>query len=55
LFQFIIKKAASWGIEAQIVAELRWELPQTHKFHKKKSVDIEVDFIRYDLSNVKKH
>uniref|UniRef100_A0A8C4VFR4 Methyltransferase-like protein 5 n=1 Tax=Falco tinnunculus TaxID=100819 RepID=A0A8C4VFR4_FALTI len=27
--------------------ELRYDLPASYKFHKKKSVDIEVDFIRF--------
>ena len=31
----------------QVLAELRYDLPSTYKFHKKASVDIEVDFIRF--------
>jgi len=34
----------------EVLAELRWDIPQLYKFHKKKSVDIEVDFIRVDTS-----
>jgi len=48
---FILQKIEEWGLTAEVVAELRWEIPQSYKFHKKKSVDIEVDFIRVDLSN----
>ena len=35
------------GVDMQVVAEMRWELPNTHRLHKKKSVNIEVDFIRF--------
>ncbi|CAI4230372.1 unnamed protein product [Auanema sp. JU1783] len=45
---YILKTANNWqNIEAECVAELRWELPATYKFHKKKAVDIEVDLIMF--------
>ncbi|KAM8933928.1 rRNA N(6)-adenosine-methyltransferase METTL5 [Pelodytes ibericus] len=44
------KKAADWNVKMEVVAELRYDLPASYKFHKKKSVDIEVDFIRFSLS-----
>lgn len=43
----IIKTAARWGLKAQVLAQLHYDLPNTYKFHKKKSVDIEVDFVRF--------
>ncbi|KAK8736280.1 hypothetical protein OTU49_004910 [Cherax quadricarinatus] len=43
----VTKKAADWGVKVQVLAQLRYNLPSTYKFHKKKSVDIEVDFIRF--------
>ncbi|XP_047497296.1 rRNA N6-adenosine-methyltransferase METTL5-like [Penaeus chinensis] len=43
----ITKKAADWGVKMQVLAQLRYDLPSTYKFHKKKSIDIEVDFIRF--------
>jgi len=43
----ITKKAAEWGVNMKVVAELRYNLPSTYKFHKKDSVDIQVDFIRF--------
>ncbi len=43
----IEKKAAEWGFKMEVVAELKFDLPATYKFHKQKSVDIEVDFIRF--------
>ncbi|KAL5007170.1 hypothetical protein ScPMuIL_015976 [Solemya velum] len=45
--EHIKKKASDWGVELEVVAELRFDLPNTYKFHKKQSVDIEVDFIRF--------
>ncbi|XP_023329741.1 methyltransferase-like protein 5 [Eurytemora carolleeae] len=47
----VLKKAESWGAKPQVVAELRYDLPATYKHHKKSSVDIHVDFIRFAVSN----
>jgi len=41
-----MKKAAEWGMDCEVIAELRYDLQASYKFHKKKSVDIEVDLIR---------
>ncbi|KAJ3050054.1 Methyltransferase-like protein 5 [Rhizophlyctis rosea] len=46
--EFILKKAASWGWRGEVVAELRYDIPASYKFHKKKSVDVEVDFLRFE-------
>ncbi|XP_060113420.1 rRNA N6-adenosine-methyltransferase METTL5 [Heteronotia binoei] len=45
--QHIQKKADDWKVKMEVLAELRYDLPASYKFHKKKSVDIEVDFIRF--------
>nr|XP_033800055.1 methyltransferase-like protein 5 isoform X1 [Geotrypetes seraphini]XP_033800058.1 methyltransferase-like protein 5 isoform X1 [Geotrypetes seraphini]XP_033800059.1 methyltransferase-like protein 5 isoform X1 [Geotrypetes seraphini]XP_033800060.1 methyltransferase-like protein 5 isoform X1 [Geotrypetes seraphini]XP_033800061.1 methyltransferase-like protein 5 isoform X1 [Geotrypetes seraphini]XP_033800062.1 methyltransferase-like protein 5 isoform X1 [Geotrypetes seraphini] len=45
--EHIQKKAEEWKIKMEVIAELRYDLPASFKFHKKKSVDIEVDFIRF--------
>ncbi|XP_075685542.1 rRNA N(6)-adenosine-methyltransferase METTL5 [Rhinoderma darwinii] len=45
----VTKKAAEWKVKVEIVAELRYDLPASYKFHKKNSVDIEVDFIRFSF------
>uniref|UniRef100_A0A2K6S9R1 Methyltransferase like 5 n=1 Tax=Saimiri boliviensis boliviensis TaxID=39432 RepID=A0A2K6S9R1_SAIBB len=47
--EHIQKKAAEWKIKIDIIAELRYDLPASYKFHKKKSVDIEVDLIRFSF------
>lgn len=44
--QYILRKAKDWGVTCQVVAELRYNLDASYKFHKKKSVDIEVDLLR---------
>ncbi|XP_062233556.1 uncharacterized protein LOC133930815 isoform X1 [Phragmites australis] len=35
------------AISAEVLCELRYDLPQTYKFHKKKEVDIAVDLWRF--------
>lgn len=48
----ILSKIESWKIKGSVIAELRYDLPQSYKFHKKKSVDIAVDLYRFsDLRN----
>lgn len=49
--EFVRKKAIEWGVRAEVVAELRYNLDATYKFHKKKSVDIEVDCWRFDMTS----
>jgi len=43
----VLSRALALGAEAQVLAELRYDLPNTYKHHKKSSVDIQVDFIRF--------
>nr|SVE80924.1 EOG090X0BVL [Daphnia magna] len=45
------RKAPSWKVEARVLAELRYDLPATYRFHNKTSVDIEVDFWRFEKKN----
>lgn len=44
--EHIVKTVASWGGRCEVLAEMKFDVPHMHKFHRKKSVDIEVDFIR---------
>lgn len=44
--EFLVKKAASWGFDCQVLAELKFDVPNMYKFHKKKSVDVAVDLLR---------
>lgn len=51
--QHVLARAHSWGVDAKVLAELRFDLPQTYKFHSKTSVDIQVDLIRFSFSKPK--
>eukprot|EP00039_Didymoeca_costata_P030972 m.32494 g.32494 ORF g.32494 m.32494 type:complete len:226 (+) comp8419_c0_seq1:171-848(+) len=44
---FIASRAEKLNVNMEVVAELRYDLPATYKSHKRKSVDIQVDFIRF--------
>lgn len=43
----IKKKAIEWNVKASVIAELKYNLPQTYKFHKRSTVDIAVDLWRF--------
>lgn len=45
--QYIVNKVKEWNVKAEVLAALRFDLPASYKFHKKSSVDIAVDFIRF--------
>ena len=47
--EHVLKKAAEWGVRAEVLAELRYDLPRSYKHHKKDSVDIQVDFVRFSF------
>lgn len=47
----VMNTAKRWGVYSKVIAELRFDLPATYKFHKKDSVDIQVDLIRFVLPN----
>lgn len=51
--EHILKKAADWGVDCEVVAELRFDLTNSYKHHKKQTVDIQVDFIRFSHKKVK--
>ncbi|XP_076439604.1 rRNA N(6)-adenosine-methyltransferase METTL5-like [Babylonia areolata] len=50
----IMKQATEWGVNAEVIAQLRYDLACTMKFHKEKSVDIEVDFYRFTFGGFSK-
>jgi predicted RNA methylase len=46
---FIERKAREqWGAGVQVLAQLKFDLPATYKFHKKDKVTIDVDLIRLE-------
>ncbi|KAI9591580.1 methyltransferase-like protein 5 [Syncephalis fuscata] len=46
--EHILKKAKEWNVKCTVLAELKFDVPAMYKFHKKKSVDIEVDLLRFE-------
>ena len=49
-----MKKAADFGVKASVVAQLRYDLKGgKYKHHKKQSIDIEVDFYRFEVPKAK--
>ena len=50
--EHIIKKAETeWNVQVDALAQLRYDLPATYKHHKKASVDIDVDLLRFSIKN----
>lgn len=45
----VLKHAESLGAQGEVLAELHYDLPSTYKFHKKASVDIQVDLYRFTV------
>ncbi|GMT19298.1 hypothetical protein PFISCL1PPCAC_10595 [Pristionchus fissidentatus] len=45
--RFVLKKGEEMGAESRAVAQMRWKLSNTYRFHKKKAVDIDVDVISF--------
>lgn len=45
---YVCRKAEEWGAKAEVVAELHFDLPHTLRYHKKDSVDIHVEVIRFE-------
>lgn len=46
---FLFKKASQCNVEAEVVATMRFDIPQMYKFHSKKTHDIEVDMLRFSV------
>ena len=48
--EHVLKKSKDWNASGEVLAELRYNLPKTYKFHRKQTLDIAVDFIRFELN-----
>merc|ERR1711974_393919 len=46
--EHIVKKAYEWNVSCEVLAELKFDLPRSYKFHNKQSVDVHVDFVRFE-------
>lgn len=42
----IVKKVKDWGMKGSVIAEMKFQLPQTYRFHKQQSMNIAVDIWR---------
>ena len=47
---FFHRLCQRWGVEGEVVAEMRFELKRSYAFHREKSRDIEVDLWRFTFS-----
>ncbi|KAI9007768.1 methyltransferase-like protein 5-like protein [Hyaloraphidium curvatum] len=45
--EFLFSKAKAWNVEAEVVANLVYDVKASYSFHKKASQNIEVDFWRF--------
>lgn len=48
--EYIKKKTKELNVVGEVIAELRYNIESSYKFHKKSSVDIEVDVWRFSVS-----
>ena len=45
----ISRRCEQMNVDMEVLAELRFDLPATYQFHRQKSADVLVDFIRFSL------
>lgn len=48
--EFLLKTLQQWGHQANVVAEMKFDLPRSYKFHKEANVDVNVDLIRVEVA-----
>ncbi|XP_023946875.2 rRNA N6-adenosine-methyltransferase METTL5 [Bicyclus anynana] len=48
----IQKKIKEWGVKGSVIAELRYNLPATYKFHRQQTRDIDVDLWRINHPSI---
>ncbi|CAH0559625.1 unnamed protein product [Brassicogethes aeneus] len=48
----VLKTAKLLGGEGKVLAELKYDLPASYRFHKKKCVDVYVDFYRFEVDKL---
>ena len=49
---YIQKKSKEFNCEGEVIAELRYNLDSSYKFHKHSSKDIEVDVWRFNVKQI---
>eukprot|EP01029_Cantina_marsupialis_P008049 TRINITY_DN1926_c0_g5_i1.p1 TRINITY_DN1926_c0_g5~~TRINITY_DN1926_c0_g5_i1.p1 ORF type:complete len:207 (+),score=52.13 TRINITY_DN1926_c0_g5_i1:113-733(+) len=45
--RYLGKLAKALKVKMEVVAEMKFDIPKTYKFHKKDSVDVDVDLLRF--------
>eukprot|EP01105_Mastigella_eilhardi_P014234 TRINITY_DN3246_c0_g1_i1.p2 TRINITY_DN3246_c0_g1~~TRINITY_DN3246_c0_g1_i1.p2 ORF type:complete len:219 (-),score=81.16 TRINITY_DN3246_c0_g1_i1:66-722(-) len=48
---YVLSRAEALGAEAEVLAQLRWDIPAMYRCHTRQSVDIEVDFVRFERND----
>lgn len=48
--EHLVGRIQSWGCEVEVIAQLKFDIPAMYKFHKHKSLDVEVDLIRINTA-----
>lgn len=48
---YIKRKSMEWNVKGEVIAELRYNIDACYKFHRRKSVDIEVDLWHFNVAN----
>lgn len=43
----IARRCRTWNVDMEVLAEVRFDLPASYSFHKKRSADVAVDFIQF--------
>jgi rRNA N6-adenosine-methyltransferase METTL5 len=46
----VVRRASRWGT-AEVIAEMKFDIPKMYKFHKKNNVAVEVDLIRVEIDS----
>jgi len=49
--EFIATRFDKYGVQGEVMAEMKFELPKTYAFQKCKSIDVSVDLWRFDVTN----
>ena len=47
--RYLLEKAArEFNCKSEVIAEMKFDIPKSYKFHKKDSVDVAVDLLRFE-------
>ena len=50
--KYLLDRASKdFDLDSQVIAEMKFDIPKSYKFHKKESLDIAVDLLRFERKN----